>query len=247
MNEMYNPDYPVANSGSFMDHTYLQPEQNMNMFWYSGAPQMPFGGQPGYYPDSRRNEGAQNYPNQPQSQVPLPSMLQQPPVLPFSSYPVNNQPAMNVPATNVQPGFNSLVESRRFDNQPASTGINPWATQTAVPATPTPQPFTPPVTPQPQIPNPWTYQPQYNSYMDPNCAALYCQHNFSFDKTNAWDNVYTRPRPVEPPTINWNQQGYQNQPSYVQTTTYPAFNCNANRTQVSWMDIADQNWGKGNF
>lgn len=233
MNDQYNPDYPVANSGSFLDHSYLQ-VQNMpsNSFYYPGLGLGNTFSQSTYYPDSRRNDGLQQNPGMPMMGIPQTTPVQaQNPVMPFSSYPSSTP--------NQQPGFNSLVESRRFDNQPASVGSNPWAN----PQPQQPQ-FAAPVTPQPQVQSPWAYKPQQYSYMDPNCSALYSTPNFGFDKNGgAWDNVCTTPRPIDAPWIQWSQP---QQPTY-QTPVYPAFNYNYPQTNMSWNDIAEKNWSKGNL
>lgn len=224
MNDNYNPDYPVANGGSFLNHSYLQPQAQNNSFWYAGANVNP---QQAYYPDSRRNIGSP-YTTNPM----MPNMSNMPtqtqtPVMPFSSYPQNT----------TQPAFNSLVESRRNDTQPNSVGSNPWASQ---PAQPT---FTPPVTPQPaQMPSPWTYQSAY----DPNCAALYNPNlNFTFEKgASAWDNPYAAPAPIMQPIINWNAPNMP-QPS-VMPPSCPAYQqvYNFPQTNLNWNDIAEKNWGK---
>lgn len=222
MNDQYNPDYPtLSGSASFLSHTFQNPNGGVNnSFYYPGANMSAFN-QPTYYPDSRRNDGvpaAANFNTQPQA-------LPQTPVMPFSSYPTTSPQ----PQT---PGFNSLVESRRFD-QPTSVGSNPWAQ-------PQPQPqFTAPITPQPQTPSPWSYQTQQSPY-DPNCAALYSNPNFGYDRSSsAWDGIYAAPRPIEPPVINWQQPQVNMYPSQQQPT-YPAFN--TLKTNMSWRDIAEKNW-----
>lgn len=233
MSDFYNPDYPTSNAGGFSQHLY-HPENNNSMFYYGGATgyssfnmPSPFGN---VQPDSRRNDGlnAQVMPQVPQ----MPTYPQgNNGVMPFSSYPQNpNEP-------NQQMGFNSLVESRRYDNQPVNVGNNPWANPQPIAQMPNP------IVSQPATPSPWSYPTTAPSYYnDPSCAALYMNQKIGFDRSvSAWDNAYTMPRQIVPPNINWNQAN-QNQFQYVPSQpVYPAFS--GQQTPMSWKDMADRNWG----
>lgn len=243
---MYNPDYPTG-EGSFLQHTFRQPENTNDSFYYAGNgsvygyPQNPFNTTAPA--DSRRNMGMNGYaPNTTPFQNPTMNMgtptgqQQQTPVMPFSSYP-SGMP-------NGAPAFNAMAESRR---NPAvavnNTGnVNPWANQNQQM---NPQISATPAFPQ-QTPNPFanpTMNPYYNAYPSyPDCrtSALYGGQFNGFDKKNGcWDNMYTDPRTIPQPHIDWNscvnsqyQQSYQ---QYPQAPQYP-------KTDMTWVEMFKQNW-----
>lgn len=236
MSDFYNPDYPVSNAGGFSQHLY-RPEQNNSAFYYNGM-------NPGFnsfsswnsspfstvQPDSRRNDGlnAQTMPQVPTMNMNGAPQYPQPErtVMPFSSYPQTPTP---------QYGLNSLVESRRFDNQPVNTGNNPWAN-------PQPAQMPAPIMSQPTVPSAWSYPVNPTCYNDPSCAALYTNQKFGFDKSvSAWNNMYSQPRQIAPPNIDWNQNVQPQFNQFAQPPVYPAFN--NNQTPMSWKDVADRNWG----
>lgn len=225
MSEFYNPDYPVANTGGFAQHTYQPDTMASNQFFYPGT-----SFNPGMYPpDSRRNDGPLMNPMYPNTNAPAMQYMPTGNGMPFSSYP----PTPNT--TPQAPSFNSLVDSRRFQSAPNDPGVNPWAQNQAS------QPVQYQSVPQ-NTPSPWMYQQTMMSYSDPNCSALYSNPTFGFDRSNgSWDNSYSQPT-IVPPTINWGapQQVVPqfNQPVQYQTFNYP-------QTQMSWKDIADKNWGSG--
>lgn len=233
----YNPDYPTASGGGFLQHTYQQPNPAMNdMFYYNGGAICPFGSQS--LADSRRN----NVPGFNGFQNPMTPNFGQPtvtptetPVMPFSTYPPST------PTT----GFNSLVDTRRNNfGVPQAQGANPWAT-----AQPQTQ-MSMPVQTTPQFNNPMMSNPFSNPYLNPqmmgytveaSSAALYGDPSqFGFDKkAGCWDNMYTNTRPIAAPYIDWNMTQQQSlnpvgQMGYGQMA-FP-------KTNRSWVEIAEQNW-----
>lgn len=236
---MYNPDYPT-NTGSFLQHTYRQPEMVNETFYYAGGgtvTQNPFN--PMTDSDSRRNIGMYGGYN-PQMSYQQPAVQntnnQQTQVMPFSSYP------SGVP-NNGTPAFNAMAESRRNTAVAVNNNgnVNPWSNvqQPTAPTAPT-------VFPQQNAnmySNPYANPYAYNNpCCDYQTAALYGGSFNSFDKKNGcWDNMYTEPRPIPQPYIDWNHamnaqhvQSYQ--PQYPQVSQYP-------QTNLNWVDIAKQNWG----
>lgn len=251
---MYNPDYPVDDGASFLQHTYQKPVQQSSMYWNGGYGilNMPYND-----PASRRNfnpvnpfqQWGQAQPVQPQQtqfgtnqngSIPE-SMVQ-----PFGTYP----PA--TPMGNQPMGLNSLIDTRRNMNNPTQVSQNnPWATP-AQQTTPVPA-----MAPAP-VQNPFT-QPTY-SYVDQYCnmynqgykvdmatSALYNNSGLSLDKNNAWDNYFTQYRPLMPPqNINWrpNEQ-YQQNPFGLQAPqpyAMPQYPVQQYSVPQNWNDIAERNW-----
>jgi hypothetical protein len=245
MSEFYNPDYPVSNTGGFSQHLY-HPEQNNSAFYYGGTGyDFNFSSNPYNFnsnpfnntvqPDSRRNDGLN-----PQIMPQVPTMPTMPTMSGVTTYPQAEKgvmPFSSYPSTSQSPqyGFNSLVESRRFDNQPTDMGNNPWAN-------PQPAQMPAPIVSQPTTPSAWSYQPNPTYYNDPSCAALYTNQKFGFDRsTSAWNNMYSTPRQIAPPNIDWNRGTQQPINQYAQPPVYPAFS--NTQAPVSWKDVADRNWG----
>lgn len=245
---MFNPDYPDMEScGGFLQHTYHQPQTNpYDQMYYGGGSVNPFDqfGGNNVPPDSRRNIG---YPNPSvmgmNSHQPMTNNGQQP-VMPFSSYPSGMPNNQNAPA------FNALVESRRnmpVNNNPVSS---PWANQNhtmpqqpIVGMNPTPQvqPMMPQQTTQPWS-NPYGYARVETSMMD-----LYNNHISEFDrKIPSWDNMYTSPRQIEAPFVNWNTRFGQSNciPMTNGDNVYSyQYNCpQYPKMNVSYLDIAKNNF-----
>lgn len=231
MSNFYNPDYPTASMnmfGGFTQNNMYRTQPNETFFY--GGPTNPFGDQS--LVDSRRN--IQMYGQQP-GNVPM--------------YGMNaNQSCINPSTT---PAFNALVESRRnnvggaINNNNATT--NPWAQQQA--------------SINPQIPNninPVANNYQNNAFMSPYmntqysnmccggfdyvnpCGniSMYANPNLTFDKkSNYWDNVYTRPRSIVPPVVNWNAatNPQSQQSMYYSMPQYPV-------THKTWQEITEENW-----
>lgn len=245
---MYNPDAPVSVGAGFIQHTY-QPQQTNQTYYYGGNntvnPFEMYGG-----PDSRRNQyGMFSTPTNPTYPQPAQQVNQEQAVMPYSSYP------SNVPTNNAAPmGFNALVESRR--NAAAVTNqqnaVNPWnntnATASTSPSYPYPTMPTPTMTPT-MIPqqNPYGMMPQnpygYGYGVEQSAYDLYVNNNpLGFDKkSGCWENCYTQPRTIPVPNIQWNQPvnlnpaGTQPNPVYP-ISSYP-------KTNMSWKEIAERNWG----
>lgn len=222
---MFNPDYPTTNTGGFLMHTYQQPQQNNDMFYYNGAGVVnPFATNM----DSRRNmyTGYGNMPTMTAQTTPVVSEQQ---VMPFSTYPAGS--GVTAPQT-MNVGFNALAESRR-NCLPVANNTNPWATTAQQPV-------------QTPMCNPMYMTPQYGYGPMQTCNALYGETINGFDKkSGAWDNMYTNPRAVAMPNIDWNamqhnqmmqqQFQYQGIPQYP-VAAYP-------QTNMTWKEIAERNWG----
>jgi hypothetical protein len=249
---MFNPDYPTDNGGNFLMHTYQQPQQQTSMFWNGQSFGM-LGGM-SYMNDtsSRRNFNPVNPfqqfgQAQPAATNPFANnnnngSIPEQFVQPFGTYP---------PATpNGNPmGLNALVDSRRNMNNPVQVSQNnPWATQQpAAPAAPVA-----PVAQMPQMPtnpcmNPYDPYGMGGFKIDMSTAALYNASSIpSFDKSNSWDNCYTKYRPLmSPNNIDWYGQYNGQQSSFMlqapqpQAMQYPVQQYNVPQ---NWNDLAERNW-----
>ena len=250
---MYNPDAPTT-IGSFLQHTYQQPNQNSmnNSYYYNGGNPFDMYGQ--QQSDSRRNMMTNNGVNNMNNnmnfgmtnngygmQMQTQQQNFEQPVMPFSSYP------SGVPTSqqNGMPAFNSLVDSRRnataVNNNAATT--NPWST-----ANQQQQNFQM----NPQQPmmqnNQMMYGQNYDYSQQPmSCSSLYGSSINAFNKKDAyWDNQYTNPQFMMTPTVDWNaatnlnpmgnNMGYQQQQQqYPTMPQYP-------KTNMSWAEIAERNF-----
>lgn len=257
---MYNPDAPTE-IGSFLQHTYQQPTQNPmdSSFYYNDGSTNPFDTYGQLQSDSRRNIMANNnmcnmnntnlygmntygMNNGYNTQMQQPVVEQ--PIMPFSTYPSG----MPNQQQQLQPAFNSLVDSRRNAtavNNNANT-TNPWATTNQQPMQPA-QGYQ-----MNQAQQPMQYNNQmYYSNMQPACSSLYGNSINNFNKKDAyWDNQYTNPQYLMTPNVNWNastnlnpmgnmntqQQQYQQpQQMYGNMAQYP-------KTNMSWVEIVEKNW-----
>ena len=250
---MYNPDYPTDNGGNFLMHTYQQPQQN-TMYWNGGYGMM---GGNSYMNDmnSRRNFNPVNPFNNFGQQVP--NMVPQQNANPF----VNNngsipesmvQPFGTYPPSTPngnQPALNQFIDSRRNNMNPVQVNQNnPWAT-------PQQQPQPQPVPQQPScMPNTafgWDpYGFNYGFKVDMSTAALYNPNSVpSFDRSNSWDNCYTKYRPLmSPSNIDWRGQNnqYQQNPFMLQAPQpvqqMPQYPVQQYNVPQNWSDTADRNW-----
>lgn len=236
----FNPDYPTANSGNFLQHTYQNAPQT-DLYFYGGNQMNPYSSM--MPNDSRRNVGYGMTPVNPvnpfmqfgQSLQTQQQSIPESSVQPFASYP----PATPMGAT-APMGLNSMVENSRRNIPATPTQNNPWATSTNMPMNTMPT--------QPMfgggIPNNW-FDNGYNiGYkIDMNTMALYGDNTFSFDKHQSWENGYTQNRSIGMPNINWqnNAQACYNQPMMPQ---YPI---QQQAVQANWKEIAEKNWGSNNL
>lgn len=252
---MYNPDAPTT-VGSFLQHTYQQPNQNSmnNSYYYNGGNPFDMYGQ--QQSDSRRNMMTNNVMNNMNQyggmnnngygmQMQTQQQNFEQPVMPFSSYP------SGVPTTqqNDVPAFNSLVDSRRnataVNNNAATT--NPWST-----ANQQQQNFQMNqnmMNPQQSMlynNSQMMYGQSYDYMQQPmSCSSLYGNSINAFNKKDAyWDNQYTNPQFMMTPNVNWNattnlnpmgNMGYQQQQQYPTMPQYP-------KTNMSWAEIAERNF-----
>lgn len=253
-----NPDYPTQ-GGSFVNNTYTAPSNfGSDSFYYNGGGINPFGNQP---MDSRRNVfSPMGYPipqQQPQSYVSEQNLM------PYSSYPPQSpQQAMNQCGYgNGQINYSSFVDSRR-NNPAAAMGQTQFPTGQSTPQTTNPwsttqQPTQPVMNNNPYVTNP--YANQYNYVIEPSVAALYANPINGFEKkTNYWENQYTMPQYIQQPNINWNTSNQMSMNPYNQYGMLPQnpYGSNQNmiyqpqynapifpKVNMSWEDIAKQNWG----
>lgn len=243
---MYN--YSTSED-SFLQHTFRQPENTNDAFYYAGNgsvygyPQNPFNTTTAPM-DSRRNMGMNGYvPNatvpfqNPTMNMGTPTEQPQNPVMPFSSYPSGTP-------NGCTPAFNAMAESRRNPAVAVNNAgnVNPWANQNQqmnpqIPTTPT----FPQQTPNP-FANPYANPYAYNAPVCPDysTSALYNGGINGFDKKNdCWSNMYTDPRTIPQPHIDWNscvnQQYPQPYQQYPQAPQYP-------KTDMTWVEMFNQNW-----
>lgn len=250
---MFNPDYPVDDGASFLQHTYQKAPQT-SMYWGGGYGMM---NMPYNDPTSRRNfnpvnpfqQWGQTQPVQPQNTMfgnqnngAIPESM----VQPFGTYPPSSPQPVG------QMGLNSLIDSRRNMNNPVQVSQNnPWA----APTTTAPQV---PAVPQ-QNTNPFQQQNPFAGfgYVDPNyyannfrvdmaTAALYQNNGTTLDKNNAWENYFTQYRPLaQPQNINWRpEQQYQQNPFLQAPQPYamPQYPVQQYNVPQNWNDIAAKNW-----
>lgn len=239
---MYNPDYPTDQTGGFLQHTYQQQPANTSFYWNGG-----YGSAPGFGMDSRRNLvnpvnpfntfGHVGMGQAPSTDIPESA------VQPFGTYPPST-PQQNM-------GLNAMIDSRRsLGNQNAMPQNNPWAPQQPTPQT---QAVFGAVPSQPVFQQP-TCDPYAgfggNCYIpnDPNTRALYADFGYNFDRHNSWDNYYTSPRQIQPPTIDWRaasnpQASMANQWQNAGFGMQPSFfGQNPNTAGSNWNEIQAQNW-----
>lgn len=257
---MFNPDYPTDNGGSFLMHTYQQPQQN-TMFWNGQSFGM-MGGM-SYMNDtnSRRNFNPVN-PFNAYGQV-------QPNMMPNATNPFANNTNGSIPENMVQPfgtyppatpngqpmGLNALVDSRRNMNNPVQVSQNnPWATPTQN----QPAQMPAPQAPQQSMLSPFFGQNPYDPYgmgcgfkVDMNTAALYNPSSVpSFDRSNSWDNCYTKYRPLmSPSNIDWRGQYQQQNPFTLQAPQpqMPQYPVQQYAVPQNWNDVAERNWASANY
>ena len=237
----FNPDYPTISNGGFLQHTYHNDQSMNDMFYYNGGAICPFGSQS--LADSRRNTnmGFGVYPMQnpmmPNFGQPTQTTPVETQVMPFSTYPPST------PGGTTAPGFNSLVESRRNNFGAPVVQNNPWAVQ----ATPQ-QNQMPQFQPNPVMTNPFS-NPFSNPYLNPqmmgytveaSSSALYGDASqFGFDrKAGCWDNMYTNPRMMPAPYVDWNTTHQSLNP----VGQMPGYQMAYPKTNRSWVEIAEQNW-----
>lgn len=251
----YNPDYPTDNGGNFLMHTYQQPQQSTTMFW-NGQNFGMMGGM-SYMNDmsSRRNFTPMNPVN------PFQQWGQQQPVQPQQNPFMNNNGT--IPESMVQPfgtyppsspngnqmGLNQFIDSRRNNMNPVQVNQNnPWAT-------PQQQPVQPqqPMCPQNNACFGWDpYGFNAGFKVDMSTAALYNPNSIpTFDKSNSWDNCYTKYRPLmSPSNIDWRGAQYQQQanPFMMQAPQpqMPQYPVQQYNTPQNWSMIADTNWATAN-
>ncbi len=233
---MYNPDYPVEQTGGFLQHTYQQQPTNTSFYWNGGC------AVPGCGMDSRRNIMNPVNPFNTFGQVGMnqPQDIPESAVQPFGTYPPST-PQQNM-------GLNAMIDSRRsMGNQNFAAQNNPWAPQQPTPQT---QSVFGAVPAQPQQYQADPYAGYGNTYVpnDPNTRALYADFGGSFDRHNSWDNYFTAPRQIQPPTIDWraasNPQAnmynqWQNSGFGMQPSV---FGQTPNTAGANWNEIQAQNW-----
>lgn len=245
---MFNPDYPT-NLGSFLQHTYRPMENANESFYWAGGAVNPFGNQYNNM-DSRRNMGVVGcFPTMGMNNNPPQVANSEANVMPFSTYPPSTPTANNNFGTT--PAFNSLLDSRRNAPMPTNTNaaVNPWATNQAQ----QPQ-ITPQMNQSTSFSNPWSnpyMNPQgmcgYNAYCsDPSTMALYEGLPFGYDKKAVcWENQYTVPRQVQSPVVNWNTN--LNPMGQQQSVPQPMYPTQMPKTNMTWAEIAERNWGSNNL
>lgn len=251
-----NPDYPSADTGSFLQHTN-QPQGYQQTYYYPGGtmagPVNPFANNA--MVDSRRNIPMLNQPqptyNYPQPQMNPSQGVPENQVQAWGTYPPSNPTPVNSFNGTNPGGLNALVESRRNPAM-SNTGNVPngqWNVQ---------QPSY--TQPQPMVAPNYGYQnyPGYNmGYVsDPQTQCLYTsQPNSSVIRPltrgneGYWDNGYAVPQQIAPPTVDWRAAAAQQQatqPTYYgypvqQSVQYPVLQYPT--AQRTWREIAEENFG----